>query len=67
MKIVYVRDLFAYLKTLPAVAARVRRHDLGFPFTSAGWSAEWKLLFFHGEPFKPVPHNRRNRNRGAIR
>src|SRR5579872_1732105 len=27
-----VRDLFAYLRTLPAVRARSRRHSLAFPF-----------------------------------
>src|SRR5579862_1024872 len=27
-----VRDLFAYLKTLPPVAGKVRDHDLAFPF-----------------------------------
>src|SRR5208283_3475933 len=27
-----LRDLFAYLKTLPPVAGRVRDHDLPFPF-----------------------------------
>src|SRR5471032_2254446 len=28
-----IRDLLAYMKTLPAVAGKVRDHDLKFPFT----------------------------------
>ena len=32
MKLNDVRDLFAYLKTLPPVAGEVRDHDLPFPF-----------------------------------
>jgi mono/diheme cytochrome c family protein len=46
-----VRDLFAYLKTLPPVSGRVRRHDLPFPFTIRRLVGVWKLLFLHGEPF----------------
>ena len=32
MRIDDVRDLFAHLKTLPAVQGRVRDHDVRFPF-----------------------------------
>ena len=32
-----VRDLFAYLKTLPPVAGKVRDHDVPFPFNVAEW------------------------------
>ena len=46
-----VRDLFAYLKTLPPVSGRVRRHDLPFPFNIRRLVGVWKLLFLHGEPF----------------
>ncbi len=46
-----VRDLFAYLKTLPPVAGRVRGHDLAFPFSIRRLVGIWKLLFLHGEPF----------------
>src|ERR1700681_3560854 len=31
-----VRDLFAYLKTLPAVSGKVRDHDVPFPFDARG-------------------------------
>ena len=39
-----VRDLFAYLKTLPPVSGRVRRHDLAFPFNVRRLVGLWKLL-----------------------
>ena len=55
-----VRDLFAYLKTLPPVPGRVRRHDLKFPFNERRLLGGWKLLFLHGGPFVPDPSRRRN-------
>ncbi len=48
-----VRDLFAYLKTLPPVPGKVRRHDLKFPFNERRLIGGWKLLFLHGGPFVP--------------
>jgi len=45
-----VRDLFAYLKTLPPVTGRTRRHDLPFPFNIRRLVGLWKLLFFHETP-----------------
>jgi len=45
-----VRDLFAYLKTLPAVAGRARKHDVPFPFNVRRLVGLWKLLFFHETP-----------------
>jgi mono/diheme cytochrome c family protein len=45
-----VRDLFAYLKTLPPVPGRVRKHDLPFPFNIRRLVGLWKLLFFHVTP-----------------
>jgi len=41
-----VRDLFAYLKTLPPVQGRVRDHDVPFPFNVRRLVGGWKLLFF---------------------
>ncbi len=60
-----VRDLFAYLKTLPPVAGRVRRHDLKFPFNIRRLVGVWKLLFLHGGPFAPDPSRSPQWNRGA--
>jgi mono/diheme cytochrome c family protein len=60
-----VRDLFAYLKTLPPVPGRVRRHDLSFPFNERRLVGGWKLLFLHGGPFVPDPSKSAQWNRGA--
>ena len=60
-----VRDLFAYLKTLPPVSGRARRHDLAFPFNFRRLVGLWKLLFFHGGPFTPDPGRSVQWNRGA--
>jgi mono/diheme cytochrome c family protein len=48
-----VRDLFAYLKTLPPVQGKVRAHDLPFPFTIRRSLGGWKFLFLDGQTFKP--------------
>ena len=60
-----VRDLFVYLKTLPPVLGRVRRHDLAFPFHIRRLVGLWKLLFLHGRPFTPDPAQSAQLNRGA--
>ncbi len=60
-----VRDLFAYLKTLPPVSGKVRRHDLTFPFSERWLIGGWKLLFLHGGPFVPDPSRSAQWNRGA--
>jgi mono/diheme cytochrome c family protein len=65
MELADVRDLFAYLKTLPPVSGRVRRHDLAFPFNVRRLVGAWKLLFFHGGPFVPDPGRSAPINRGA--
>src|SRR6266480_7831191 len=48
-----LRDLFAYLKTLPAVAGRTPDHQLPFPFGFRRGLGIWKLLFLPGVPFRP--------------
>jgi mono/diheme cytochrome c family protein len=60
-----VRDLFAYLKTLPPVSGKIRRHDLAFPFNERRLLGVWKLLFLHGGPFVPDPSKSAQWNRGA--
>jgi mono/diheme cytochrome c family protein len=60
-----VRDLFAYLKTLPPVPGKVRRHNLKFPFSERRLLGGWKLLFLHGGPFVPDPSRSAQWNRGA--
>jgi len=59
-----LRDLFAYLKTLPAVQGRVRDHDLPFPFNIRRTLGGWKLLFLDGKPFEPDPAKDAIWNRG---
>lgn len=60
-----VRDLFAYMKTLPAVAGKIRDHELPFPFNIRRTLGGWKLLFLDGEPFKPDAGQSAKWNRGA--
>jgi mono/diheme cytochrome c family protein len=60
-----VRDLFAYLKTLPPVAGRAPDHDLPFPFNIRRTVGLWKLLFLDGAPFSPDAARSAQWNRGA--
>jgi mono/diheme cytochrome c family protein len=60
-----VRDLFAYIKTLPAVAGRARDHDLRFPFNMRAALGGWKLLFLDGRPFRADASKSADWNRGA--
>ncbi len=65
MRLGDVRDLFAYLKTLPPVAGRVRPHDLKFPFDIRRTVGLWKLLFLDGKGFTPDAKQSAEWNRGA--
>jgi mono/diheme cytochrome c family protein len=65
MRIEDLRDLFAYLKTLPPVAGKVRGHDVPFPFNVRRLVGGWKFLFLDGETFKPDPAQSAQWNRGA--
>ncbi len=65
MRLDDVRDLFAYLKTLPSVAGRVRDHDLRFPFNIRRAVGLWKLLYLDGKRFQPDPTKSAQWNRGA--
>ena len=60
-----LRDLFAYLKTLPPVAGKVRDHDLRFPYNIRRGVGLWKLFFFGTLPFQPDPSQTAQWNRGA--
>jgi len=60
-----LRDLFAYLKTLPAVTGKIRGHDLQFPLNIRRALGGWKLLFLDGKPFVPDPTRSPQWNRGA--
>src|ERR1700720_1442383 len=51
MRLDDLRDLFAYLKTLPAVSGTVRDHDMAFPFGFRRGLGLWKLLNLDGARF----------------
>jgi mono/diheme cytochrome c family protein len=65
MNLADVRDLFAYLKTLPPVQSNTRDHDLPFPFNIRRSVGGWKLLFIDGKPFQPDETKSPLWNRGA--
>jgi mono/diheme cytochrome c family protein len=65
MRLNDVRDLFAYLKTLPMVSGKSQPHDLTFPFNQRELLGVWKLLFLRGEPFVPDATKSAQWNRGA--
>ncbi|WGR92866.1 cytochrome c [Bradyrhizobium sp. ISRA443] len=60
-----MRDLFAYLKTLPPVAGKVRDHDVPFPFNVRRNIGVWKWLFMDGKPLVADASRSRQWNRGA--
>jgi mono/diheme cytochrome c family protein len=59
------RDLFAYLRTLPAVAGMAPPHQVPFPFSWRRLLGGWKFLFLDGQPFRPDPSKSAQWNRGA--
>jgi mono/diheme cytochrome c family protein len=65
MRLDDLRDLFAYLKTLPPVQGRVRDHDLPFPINVRRVLGLWKLLYLDDKPFTPDPSQSAQWNRGA--
>jgi len=65
MRLEDVRDLFAYLKTLPAVEGTSHDHDLPFYLKLRRLLGGWKFLFLDGQPFKPDPAKPEEWNRGA--
>jgi mono/diheme cytochrome c family protein len=65
MRIEDLRDLFAYLKTLPAVSGPAPEHALKFPFNIRRSVGLWKLLFLDDAPFKPDASQSAQWNRGA--
>jgi mono/diheme cytochrome c family protein len=65
MSIADQRDLFAHLKTLPAIEGGTPPHDLPFPFTVRRGLGLWKVLFLDEERFQPNPSQSAEWNRGA--
>ncbi|MFP3546998.1 cytochrome c [Rhizobium sp. SIMBA_035] len=60
-----VRDLFAYLKTLPAVSGRAPPHDLVALFRIRRFVGFWKLLFFDEGKSEAVLNGDPVHDRGA--
>ncbi|WFU19037.1 c-type cytochrome [Bradyrhizobium sp. CB3481] len=60
-----VRDLFAYLKTLPAVSGKLRDHDVPFPFNIRRNVGVWKFLFTDAKPVVADASRSASWNRGA--
>lgn len=65
MALADVRDLFAYIKTLPPVAGVVEENDLPVHYKIRRNIGIWKLLYLDGAPFKPDPAKSAQWNRGA--
>jgi mono/diheme cytochrome c family protein len=65
MRMEDVRDLFAYLQTLPPVQGKVREHDLPTLLKFRRLLGGWKFLFLDGRPFTPDPSKPSEWNRGA--
>jgi mono/diheme cytochrome c family protein len=60
-----LRDLFAYLKTLPPVVGKVRDHDLPFPFNIRRGLGLWKLVYLDAASFLADSNKPAAWNRGA--
>jgi mono/diheme cytochrome c family protein len=65
MRVDDVRDLFAFIRTLPEVPGRVRDHELKFPYSIRRLVGVWKRIYLDGRPFVPEPTHSAEWNRGA--
>jgi mono/diheme cytochrome c family protein len=60
-----LRDLYAHLKTLPAVKGRAPEHDVASPFNIRRLVGLWKLRYLGDGAFRPDPTKSEKWNRGA--
>jgi len=60
-----LRDLFAYLKTLPSTPGTSPDHDVPFPFNVRRFIGIWKLLFLDDQPVGQDAAQTPEWNRGA--
>jgi mono/diheme cytochrome c family protein len=60
-----VRDLYAFMKTVPAVGQPAPPHQVGFPFNIRRTLGAWKLLYLDGQRWVPEPGRTAEFNRGA--
>jgi mono/diheme cytochrome c family protein len=59
-----VTDIFAALKTYPAVPQKARPHEVGFPFDQRWALTVWKNLYFDPGRYVPDPAQSEQWNRG---
>jgi mono/diheme cytochrome c family protein len=57
--------MFAYLKSVPAVAQRNKENELGFPYNNRQLILGWRTLFFNEGEYQPDPKKSADWNRGA--
>ena len=57
--------IFAFLRSLPAVAQPNREHALRWPFSSQAALAAWRALYFRPGVYEPDPARPAEWNRGA--
>lgn len=50
-----IADLYAYLRTLPAVSGRAADNEVGFPFNIRRGIGLWQLLFLDPKPVLTLP------------
>ena len=60
-----LRDLWAYLRTIPPVTNRTAGHRLAFPYSVRPGLGLWKLLFLEPGRYRRDPGKSRSWNRGA--
>ena len=60
-----LRDLFAYIKSLPPVSGTVREDGVPFPMNIRRLVGGWKMLYLDGMAFKVDPSKSTSWNRGA--
>jgi len=65
MKLEDVRDLFAFIEMLPAVAGKARDHEIAFPFSIRRLLGIWKHLYLDGKQFVADHAHTAQWNRGA--
>lgn len=65
MRLEDVRDLFAFLHTLPPATTPSAPHELPFPYNIRRGLGLWKLLYLDRKTFKPDPGRNAVLNRGG--
>ncbi len=51
----HVRDLYAYIMSLPPVKQSVQDHELAFPYNLRRGVGVWRLAFLNGQPQMTMP------------